>query len=105
MRVGEALRLDLRDVDLASGVVTVLDTKFGKTRQLPLHASTVQALSAYADRRDAFPRSAATPSFFVSLAGTRMLYVSVHATFQKLLTQTGVGNASVVVPRLHDLRH
>ena len=105
MRVGEALRLDLRDVDLASGVITVLDTKFGKTRQLPLHTSTVQALSAYADRRDAFPRSAETSSFFVSLAGTRMLYVSVHATFQKLLTQTGVGNASVVVPRLHDLRH
>ena len=56
-------------------------------------------------RRGAFPRSAETPSFFASLAGTRMLYVSVHATFEKLLAQAGVGNASADVPRLHDLRH
>lgn len=105
MRIGEALRLDRRDVDLTNGVITIVATKFGKSRQLPLHASTVRAMTAYADRRDTFPRSKATPSFFVSLAGTRMLYVSVRKTFQDLLTETGVGASSPVVPRLHDLRH
>ena len=45
MRVGEAIRLDNNDVDLKHGVLTVRETKFGKTRELPLHASTVDALA------------------------------------------------------------
>jgi integrase len=47
MRVGEAIRLDRSDVDLGHGVLTVRQTKFGKTRELPLHASTVGVLRAY----------------------------------------------------------
>lgn len=105
MRVGEALRLDRRDVDLTRGVLTLLATKFGKTRQLPVHESTMQALTAYANWRDRFPPSAGTQSFFVSLAGTRMLYACVHKTFHHLLAETGIGATSSVVPRIHDLRH
>ena len=52
MRVGEAIRLDRDDVDLAHGVLTVRDTKFGKSRELPVHPSTVKALRDYARERD-----------------------------------------------------
>ncbi|MGH9206301.1 MAG: tyrosine-type recombinase/integrase, partial [Acidimicrobiales bacterium] len=48
MRVGEAIRLDRPDVELNSGVVTVWRSKFGKSRRLPLHESTTQALVSYA---------------------------------------------------------
>jgi integrase/recombinase XerD len=52
MRVGEAIRLDRDDVDLAHGVLTVRDTKFGKSRELPVHPSTVSALRDYTHVRD-----------------------------------------------------
>ena len=53
MRVGEAIRLDREDLDLAAGVVTVRDSKFGKSRELPLHPTTVAALREYLRLRDA----------------------------------------------------
>ena len=53
MRVGEAIRLDRPDVDLSAGVVTVRDSKFGKSRELPLHPTTVTALREYLRIRDA----------------------------------------------------
>jgi integrase/recombinase XerD len=52
LRIGEALRLDRDDVDLVEGVLTIRFTKFGKSREVPLHASTVAALTAYTRRRD-----------------------------------------------------
>jgi integrase len=53
MGIWEALRLDRDDVDLDAGVLTIRLTKFGKTRQLPLNASTITALARYDQRRDA----------------------------------------------------
>ena len=53
MRIGEALALDRDDVDLDAGILTIRDTKFGKSRQLPLHPTSTQALANYARVRDA----------------------------------------------------
>ena len=53
MRVGEAIRLDRADLDVANGLLTVRETKFGKSRELPLHPSTVTALREYLRVRDA----------------------------------------------------
>src|SRR5438552_2190515 len=72
LRIGEALRLDRDDVDLAEGALRVRDTKFGKSRDVPLHPSTVDALVAYARLRDQLCRRPVDPSFFVSTAGTRL---------------------------------
>jgi integrase/recombinase XerD len=52
MRVNEALNLDRPDVDLGHGILTIRRTKFGKSRHVPVHPSTVDALKQYADRRD-----------------------------------------------------
>ncbi len=78
MRVGEAIALDRADVDLTTGWLLVRQGKFGKTRQLALHPSTVQALRRYQRRlRDRTAPDTGTPAWFVSTAGTRLLYCNV----------------------------
>jgi integrase len=72
MRVGEAIRLDREDLDLRAGLLVVRNTKFGKTRELPLHPTTVAALRAYLGERDRHQPAANTPAVFISLAGTRL---------------------------------
>lgn len=52
LRIGEACRLDRADVDLSEGIITVRDSKFAKSRAVPIHASTSGALAGYADLRD-----------------------------------------------------
>lgn len=106
MRVSEAIRLDRDDVDLAHGVLTIRDTKFGKSRELPIHASTVKALRDYARVRDRLCSEPATSAVLVSQAGTRLLYCAVHATFTQLRDHAGLTPRSPTCrPRIHDFRH
>ena len=106
MRVGEAIRLDRDDVDLAHGVLTVRNTKFGKSRELPVHSSAVKALRDYARERDRLCREPTTDAVLVSQAGTRLLYCAVHATFKQLRDHAGLTPRSATCrPRLHDFRH
>lgn len=106
MRVGEAIRLDVADVDLDErAVVLVRQSKFGKSRYLPLHESTTARLRAYADRRSEFHPRRGNPSFFVSLTGKRLIYVSVHDVFDGIRTRNRIGTTSNTPPRIHDLRH
>jgi integrase/recombinase XerD len=102
MRVGEAIRLDRPDVDLDGGVITVLRSKFGKSRRLPLHESTTQALVAYARRRDELCPRPKHDSFFVSLRGTRLDHSVVDAVFRALIQSVGVDPSSTGQPRAHD---
>jgi len=106
MRVGEAIGLDRGNFDSSNGLVVVLKGKFGKSRELPLHPSTVDALHDYLRRRDR-PRSAtSTSALFVSSAGTRLLYSNVQYTFRQLVSRAGLKPRSAKCrPRLHDLRH
>jgi integrase len=106
MRVGEAIGLDRKDLDATTGVVLVREGKFGKTRELPLHPSTAQALSDYTRRQDHPRPSKGTSALFVSSAGTRLLYGNVQHTFRKLASRAGLEpRSSRCRPRLHDLRH
>jgi integrase len=106
MRVGEAIRLDRGDVDLRHGVLTVRQTKFGKTRELPLHATTVDALRAYLRLRDRLCSQTSTDAVLISPAGTRLIYGNVHSTFRQLRSQAGLQPRSPNCrPRIHDVRH
>ena len=106
MRVGETIRLDRADVDLASGVLTVRQSKFGKSRLLPLHPTTADALRRYLRRRDRLHPHPSTPAVFISPAGTRLLYCNVQATFARLARRAGLQPRSAQCrPRIHDLRH
>jgi integrase len=106
MRVGEAIALDRDDIDVGERVLTIRHTKFGKSRELPVHRSTITALRAYLQRNDR-PRAATrTAAVFVSIAGTRLLYCGVHWTFHRLVRHAGLTPRSATCrPRIHDLRH
>jgi integrase len=106
MRPGEAVSLDRGDADFGEQALTVRHGKFGKSRRLPLHPQTVSALRGYARLRDEHLPRPASPAFFVSLAGTRLIYSNVHLAFQRLARDVGLQPRSPRCrPRLHDLRH
>jgi integrase len=106
LRIGEALRLDRGDLDLAEGVLTIRLSKFGKSREVPLHASTVDALAAYSRERDRLCRRPAGSAFFISTAGTRLLYCNAHLGWLDLVRRAGLPPRSAKCrPRPHDLRH
>lgn len=106
MRVSEALALDCDDVDLAAGVVTVRRTKFDRSRLVPLHPTSRDALRSYAHQRHAafpLPRSRA---FFLSDTGTRIAARNFRRTFARLSVKVGLrGSSKRRGPRLHDFRH
>jgi integrase/recombinase XerD len=105
-RVGELIRLDRDDVDWDDSVLVIWDSKFAKSRELALHPSTVDALRRYAALRDRSGRSSTTASFFVSAAGTRLVYRTVQQTFSSLLRRAGLTPRSDRCrPRIHDARH
>ncbi len=106
MRCGEALALDRDDVDLDGGLVAIRFTKFNKSRQLPLHPSTVNALDDYLHIRDRLCPRSIQPSFFVTTIGTRLTGRRVREVFTGLVNQTGLQpRFGSCRPRIHDLRH
>ena len=106
MRIGEAIRLDRSDFDPGAGVLTIRDSKFGKSRLVPLHPTATAALSGYLRLRDQLHPGPGDPAVFISPAGTRLLYSNVHATWRKLVRAAGLRPRSPHCrPRPHDLRH
>ncbi|MGH3561427.1 MAG: tyrosine-type recombinase/integrase [Mycobacterium sp.] len=106
MRVGEAIALDSDDVDLHDGLIVVRHSKFGKSRQLPLHPTTIRALSDYAATRERLCPAPRTSAWLVSTTGTRLIYNNVHEVFHRLTEQVGLRPPSPRCrPRPHDLRH
>ena len=102
LRISEALKLSVADVDLDHGVLTIRESKFRLTRLVPLHRSTVAALKRYHARRlRLWPHS---PFFLVSERGAPLSGSTVHQTFRYLAgTITSTSNRPTV--RIHDLRH
>ncbi len=108
MRVSEVVNLDRDDVDLTDGVLSVRDSKFGKSRYLPMHASTARALRRYARHRDRLCLRPLVPAFFLAERGTRITEWALRWTFAKLSKQVGLrapSSSHGTGPRLHDLRH
>jgi integrase len=107
LRLGEARNLELQDVDLEAAVLTVRNAKFGKTRLLPLHASTCKVLADYIARRERHWAGRPVSSYlFVSSWGNRLDNAQIHRAFYALSRQIGLRGASDHHgPRLHDLRH
>ena len=106
MRLGEAIRLDRADLDAGEGIVTVRDSKFAKSRQIPLHPSTLAALTGYGQLRDQHFPQPKTPALLVSTAGTRLISQGIHYVFARLVRQAGLRPRSQECrPRLHDFRH
>ena len=106
LRVGEAIRLDRHDLDPLAGTLTIRLTKFGKSRLVPLHPTTVAALCDHLGRPDRPRPGRPSTALFVSGAGTRLRYCNVNWTFLELVRRAGLQPRSAAChPRLHDLRH
>jgi len=110
LRVSEALALLDADVDLSTGTLTVRQSKFAKSRRLPLHPSTVEALARYRRLRRRKVRSNAETPFFVGTRGKRLGQPlserQVHRVFIELRDRLGwINRGAHAGPRIHDLRH
>jgi len=110
LRPGEALALDMPDVDLDKGILAIRETKFGKSRFVPVTDSTRAALERYAKRRQKLCRPAWTEAFLVSENGKRLVGSTARRTFAKLSCSIGIrmpvaGKRVGRGPRQQDLRH
>lgn len=106
MRIGEAIRLRLEDVDLMQGLLTIRGTKFGKSRLVPIHHSTQEVLEQYRVRRERFLAGRSASVFFITSRGHPLDSGDIHRTFYKLSRQIGLrGETASHGPRLHDFRH
>jgi integrase len=112
LRINEALHLDRSDVDLEEGVLLIRRTKFGKSRLVPIHPTTQEALRAYGEARDRIVPRPVTPAFFVSERRTRITDWITQYTFAFAVVSRTVGLRPPTSggrhgrgPRIQDLRH
>jgi len=110
LRISEAVHLLDMDVDLNSGMLTVRQTKFAKSRQVPLHPSTIKALQCYRGQRNLQITATEETPFFISTRGQRhgctLSLRQVNRVFNSLRNQLKwVNRGAHTAPRIHDLRH
>ena len=110
LRVSEAVHLLDADADLKLGMLTIRQTKFAKSRHVPLHPSTVEALSRYRQLRNFHVEVTDETPFFVGTRGRRrgcgLSLRQVNRVFLGLRAQLGwVNRGAHDGPRIHDLRH
>lgn len=106
LRISEATGLTRSDVDLQKQLLHIRCAKFGKSRWVPLHATTVAALRSYEQRRDRDPAAVSTDAFFVFDYGRAASTRSVEYAFKLLrIDLKWRARGDHPAPRLHDLRH
>jgi integrase/recombinase XerD len=106
MRVGEAIALDRKDVDLHRGLLTVRQAKFNKSRLIPIHFTTRKKLREYERQRDQWHPHPTSPSFFLSERGTRLTDCTVRRWFVIASHKMGLrAPTDRRGPRIHDVRH
>lgn len=108
LRLGELARLDLGDVHLAAGEIAIRETKFFKSRTLPLTASVMAALRGYLDARQraGAPQDGSSGLFWHLQGSGRYSRVMTHKLLVRILRRAGLKpEPGRVGPRIHDLRH
>jgi integrase len=103
--LGEAIRLEARDVDLNRGTITIRTGSFNRSRQIPIGPDMREILRRY--QRARLQKSADVLQFFVNKRGERLNVNTVSATFKRVRRQSGIKrcDGARYQPRLHDLRH
>lgn len=106
LRIGEALALNRDAVDLKTALLHIRETKFMKSRVVPIHRTTCSALAEYARLRNVCPSTASANAFFTFADGRRPTRKQVYCTLQTLARAVGVSPAEGKRHvRLHEFRH
>lgn len=105
MRISEILNLNCDDVDLEAGVLFVHNSKFRKSRLIPVHATTLVVLGRYARQRSQCFPSPQCDAFFLNNRGIKVAYSTFCATFLEIVREAGIRPAEDKGSRIHDLRH
>ena len=106
LRISEALHLQTQDVDWVQGILTVRQTKFCKSRLVPLHLTALAALKRYVEAKERQLGRQKNGAFFVSDAGQALHDRTVHNAFEGLRTRLGwIARGGHASPRIHDIRH
>jgi integrase/recombinase XerD len=106
LRVSEAFALDRTDIDATDRLLRIRDSKYGKSREILIHDSTLAALHAYLARRDELRPTGDPICVFVSSWGARLNHNAMHPAFDRIRRAAGViGHSPGRWPRAHDLRH
>jgi integrase/recombinase XerD len=107
LRIREALKLNLEDVDTDNAVLNIRESKFFKSRLVPLTLSSAAALETYRQLRaeHGYDQRPGAP-FFINIHSKRCSYsVGIESTFIVLIRQSGIITVQGNTPRLHDFRH
>ena len=106
LRISEAIKLERQDVDFHQELLTIRQTKFNKSRLIPLHTSTRDVLTEYAEHRDRLVPSPRSSCFLLNDCGRCLERSTVLRTFHDLSRQIGLrGPSEHTGPRIHDFRH
>jgi len=105
LRIGEAVGLDRVDVDLKTGMLVVRQSKFGKSRLVPLHSTTLEVLRSYAAVRDVSFPDCKDEAFFVHSGLRRYAKNTLQRVFAGLAFRAGLRGPKGRGPTFHDLRH
>ncbi|WP_269764507.1 tyrosine-type recombinase/integrase [Burkholderia ubonensis] len=110
LRPGEAFRLDRSDVDLVNGILSIRESKFGKSRFVPVEESTRVALERYARSRDRLCPLRSSEAFLVGESGMRLKAGTARSMFVRMSRAVGLRPATEdgrdgYGPRLQDFRH
>jgi integrase/recombinase XerD len=106
LRVSEAFALDRADIDATNRLLRIRDSKYGKSREVLIHDSTLAALHAYLARRGELRPTGDSVCVFVSSWGARLNHNAMYPAFDRIRRAAGViGSSPGRPPRAHDLRH
>jgi integrase/recombinase XerD len=105
LRPGEAVNLELEDVDLKECVLTVRGSKYGKSRLVPIHSSTREALADYLRRRERCLAGRPETHLFLTSQGKPLSGDMISHTFTALTRKIGLRDSTKHAPRLIDYRH
>jgi integrase len=106
IRIGEAIAADVADLDVQRQMLRVRHAKFDQSRLVPLHTTTMAAVTGYLDLRARRQPAPVCPALLTSIRGTRLLHSNITLTFAQLTERAGiVARSPSCRPRIHDLRH
>jgi integrase len=107
LRIGEAIRLQHQDVDLNDAILTVRETKFYKTRLVPVSADLTGVLRGYFERKWKGSGSSPATPFLATYDGRPVTHLTAELAFKRIRYEAGVKRTDgfYYQPRLHDFRH